>query len=918
MLDNLFKLYKAICIVALLAFTHTIRAQAGAALNFDSGGSADNILLPQAISTNYLVGNNKITVEAWVRPTSVTGLGCIVGNYGTPFNQVQFMLRRDYSYYTFSIGSGVGTTSSPAGTALGTASTNVWQHVAATYDGTLISIYINGVLSGSAVGSYTFAATTNSIILGTNSISESFDGDIDEVRIWNTSRMQCEISSFKDCEIPTSYTNLIANYHFNQGLASGSNSTVTTLVDASGNLFSGTLNTFSLTGSTSNWVGTGGVVSGATTTLAPISISITASPSLTVCSGNTLTLAGAGATNYTWTGSISNAAAFTPTANNTYSVIGTNTLTGCSNSAVATVSVKTSPSITVNSATICSGSSVTITPVSTGINAFNITGGNFTVTPSTTTSYSVTGTGTNGCVSSNTAVSTVSVNTTPTITVNSATICSGNSVTITPVSPVITAFNITGGSFTVTPSTTTSYSVTGTGTNGCVSSNTAVSTVSVNTTPTITVNSATICSGNSVTITPVSTGITAFYITGGSFTVTPSTTTSYSVTGTGTNGCVSSNTAVSTVSVNTTPTITVNSATICSGNSVTITPVSTGITAFNITGGSFTVTPSTTTSYSVTGTGTNGCVSSNTAVSTVSVNTTPTITVNSATICSGNSVTITPVSTGITAFNITGGNFTVTPSTTTSYSVTGTGTNGCAASNTAVSTVYVNANPTITVNSGTICAGQSFTIVPAGANTYTIQGGSTVVNPTIMTSYTVTGVSSLGCLSTNTVTSHVHVNTLPAVNAGSGKITICKGESTILSADGALTYVWSTSENTNTISISPTITTIYTVTGTDANGCVNTSTVSQDVSECTGIENRSQLSSSVKIFPNPSTGAFTTQFEFEGTKEILILNEIGQTLEIRSTENQSETFDITKHGNGIYFIKVRSNVASGNFRVIVQ
>lgn len=48
----------------------------------------------------------------------------------------------------------------------------------------------------------------------------------------------------------------------------------------------------------------------------------------------------------------------------------------------------------------------------------------------------------------------------------------------------------------------------------------------------------------------------------------------------------------------------------------------------------------------------------------------------------------------------------------------------------------VNAMPSITVNSRSICAGNSFTINPSGANTYTFSNGS-VVTPTSNTSYTV-------------------------------------------------------------------------------------------------------------------------------------------------------------------------------------
>ncbi len=55
--------------------------------------------------------------------------------------------------------------------------------------------------------------------------------------------------------------------------------------------------------------------------------------------------------------------------------------------------------------------------------------------------------------------------------------------------------------------------------------------------------------------------------------------------------------------------------------------------------------------------------------------------------------------------------------------------------------------PTITVNSGAICSGNSFTISPSGAETYTYSGGSSVVSPTASTNYTVIGENLMGCIS---------------------------------------------------------------------------------------------------------------------------------------------------------------------------
>jgi hypothetical protein len=73
------------------------------------------------------------------------------------------------------------------------------------------------------------------------------------------------------------------------------------------------------------------------------------------------------------------------------------------------------------------------------------------------------------------------------------------------------------------------------------------------------------------------------------------------------------------------------------------------------------------------------------------------------------------------------------------------------------------------------------------------------------------------------------INPLPVVDAGVDE-TICDGESVTLTATGASTYAWSPTTGITptagpTVTANPTSTTTYTVTGTDANGCVDTDTV---------------------------------------------------------------------------------------------
>jgi hypothetical protein len=100
----------------------------------------------------------------------------------------------------------------------------------------------------------------------------------------------------------------------------------------------------------------------------------------------------------------------------------------------------------------------------------------------------------------------------------------------------------------------------------------------------------------------------------------------------------------------------------------------------------------------------------------------------------------------------------VSPTITTTYSVSGT-LNQCIDSKTIL--ISVNPNPIVTVNSGSICLGNSFTITPNGATTYSYSGGSSVVSPSVTTSYSVIGTNSVGCSAT--VISTVNVNSCVGV-----------------------------------------------------------------------------------------------------------------------------------------------------------
>ena len=376
------------------------------------------------------------------------------------------------------------------------------------------------------------------------------------------------------------------------------------------------------------------------------------------------------------------------------------------------------------------------------------------------------------------------------------------------------------------------------------------------------------------------------------------------------------NSAIFTPSVLVSPTITASSGSICNGSSFTIVP--SGASSYTYQGGGAVKNPTITTTYTVIGTNSVGCLS-NIATSTVSVNSNPTIAVNSGSICSGNTFTILP--SGASTYTIQGGSVNVTPTANTSYTVAGTSSLGCISANTATSNVIVNAAPTLSVNSGAICLGNSFTITPTGASTYTYSGGSAVVSPTATASYTVTGTNTVGC--NGSAVSNVTVNALPTVSAASSNTAfICVGSSATLTATGASSYVWNTTATTAVIAVSPTTTTSYTVTGTNAAGCSANAVVSQSVSTCTGINsNFTNLTSNLIVYPNPSSGVFNVQLETStplSLTTIEVTDVLGRVILTDNVNAGVYELNLGNNVNGVYFIKATFDGKTKTVKIVKE
>lgn len=243
----------------------------GSALNFD--GADDYVTLANPVFSDF-------TIEYWMKTTQL-------GDTITTEERVESHLPHWY-HGTGIVDADVGGITNDFGTSLyadklafglgnfdytlfskSSVNTGQWTHVAVTWkqsDGTM-QIIINGNLETTGTSKLIenrHAPKTITLgALNTLPIGDGFfEGILDEVRIWNRVLSTDEIRNNMHGELPSFQLGLVAYYQFNQGLRGVNNAGITTLIDVSGKGNHGTLNNFSLGGTSSNWDAPGAVVTG--------------------------------------------------------------------------------------------------------------------------------------------------------------------------------------------------------------------------------------------------------------------------------------------------------------------------------------------------------------------------------------------------------------------------------------------------------------------------------------------------------------------------------------------------------------------------------------------------------------------------------------------------------------------------------
>ncbi len=371
--------------------TITVTTNTDNALNFD--GSNDYVSLPSTFVSAY--NHSNVTIEAWIKTSDAKAINEIIGWGSSTINSNVVEFRTSYGKLQFILNDGTKF--------YGLESTNLvntgkWVHVAIVKSGSNAVLYVNGqVASGAPVANSDITSTptldrSNIGLLAYKTSSTAygpiagsyFNGGIDQLRVWNTARTSSEIAANMFVEMAGDETGLVANYDFNQGVASGTN-VISTLTDRSINSYNGTLTNFltTMSGSTSNFV------------VGFIPEISAAGNATTLATGSTLQLSNS-LTGGTWATSSSSIATINSSGLVTGVAAGSVTLTYtiCDKSVTFILTV-VQPTITATSSlktfTSCSGCS--IDPQSFSISGSNL-GDNVIVTAPTGFVISTTATGT--------------------------------------------------------------------------------------------------------------------------------------------------------------------------------------------------------------------------------------------------------------------------------------------------------------------------------------------------------------------------------------------------------------------------------------------------------------------------------------------------------------------------------------------
>ena len=229
-----------------------VMAQTENALNFDN--IDDEVVVPAASAR--IAGSNQITLTCWVKPMNANisfpdydGFAGIRNNADADFYMVHFGPTRLEARFRNSNGVNFDVIDTAV-------SVGVWQHYALTYNGAELTLYKNGQFVATTVANGSISNATEALFIGGmpyGTFNYYLSGEVDEVTLWNRYLSPAEIRCLANFGTAPTSSGLQLYYKFNQGIAAGNNTGISSLNDETGNI-NGAMNNFGLNGPLSNFV----------------------------------------------------------------------------------------------------------------------------------------------------------------------------------------------------------------------------------------------------------------------------------------------------------------------------------------------------------------------------------------------------------------------------------------------------------------------------------------------------------------------------------------------------------------------------------------------------------------------------------------------------------------------------------------
>lgn len=217
------------------------------ALHFDG---VDDYLL--VAGNSKLSGPAKITCETWIYVTNFNS---------SPCGDCAPIIWQQDKAYRFGVGNtkavhfqlmnGTTVVSLSSSSVL---SPNTWHHIAGTFDGTKLKIYVDGVATDSTSATFSISYKSSSTDVWIADPATGYGGVLEETRIWDYARSKAEIKEGMAKRYNSSTTGLILSFSYEDGIAYKNNTTVTKTDDGSSNNNDGAPKNFKMQDSASNFI----------------------------------------------------------------------------------------------------------------------------------------------------------------------------------------------------------------------------------------------------------------------------------------------------------------------------------------------------------------------------------------------------------------------------------------------------------------------------------------------------------------------------------------------------------------------------------------------------------------------------------------------------------------------------------------